>query len=64
MEPVGLFRRSTNVTIPITVKTAATPPMMPPTIAPTFLFRVPCDFVLLGTIIVLIGTLRETPCQE
>jgi hypothetical protein len=58
------FRRGcTKVTIPITAKMAATPPMVPPTIAPTFLFRCFGDgkFVIAPfTFIVCAGTLRES----
>jgi len=73
LDRLRLRRRFTKVRIPITAKMAATPPaMVPPTIAPIFLFRV---FFFLGgdklvvaavplTAIVLIGTLREGSSQE
>ena len=64
-----LRRRRTKVVILITTKTAATTPTTPPTIAPIFPFRFPCDgeFVVPGgpsALIVCAGTLRKYPSQE
>ena len=61
LDRLRLRRRCTKVTIPITAKMAAIPPMMPPTIAPTFLFRCFGDGksnVAPFTFIVCAGTLR------
>jgi hypothetical protein len=66
LERLHLRRRCTKVTIPITAKMAATPPMEPPTIAPMFLFCFLGDgkFVVVPlTVIVLLEALREGPSQ-
>jgi hypothetical protein len=57
LDRLHLRRRCMKVTTPITAKMAATPPMVPPAIAPGFLFRCFGDgkFVSTDTTFTFIG---------